>query len=91
MQAWTADSSHPSQEVTIAVHKILIRMRWFAIWPIVAIVIKRIGFVGNHLIFMSCYQHAGQNHNTMAINKVTENVTKFRYLGTALTTRRIHK
>lgn len=44
MQACTADSSHPSQEVTIAVHKIfLIRKRRFGIWPIAAIAIKRTG------------------------------------------------
>jgi hypothetical protein len=40
---------------------------------------------------MSCYQHAGQNQNTVAVNKVSKNVAKFRYLVTALTTRRIHK
>jgi hypothetical protein len=27
----------------------------------------------------------------MTVNKVSENVAQFRYLGTALTTRRIHK
>ena len=44
MQACTADSSQLSQEVTIAAHKIfLIRARWFGIWPIIEIAIKRIG------------------------------------------------
>jgi hypothetical protein len=34
---------------------------------------------------MSRHQHAGKNHNLLTANKCFENVAKFKYLGTTIT------
>jgi hypothetical protein len=36
-------------------------------------------------MIMSCHQHVGQNHNLLTANKLSENVVKFKYLGTMAT------
>jgi hypothetical protein len=43
-------------------------------------------------IFTSHYQYAGYNHNLMTANKLSENMVKFKYLGTTVTYQNcIHK
>jgi ABC-type phosphate transport system ATPase subunit len=36
-------------------------------------------------MIMSCHQNSGQNQNIRISNRLSENVTKFKYLGTTLT------